>query len=289
MSDAVSVFVGCDPNDCDLEQMMVLEYSLRKHASLPVSIHWMRLSRDPASPWFSDPQGGLGWNTEQWVTPFSGFRWAIPALCSFTGRALYMDADMLVLRDIAELWRMPLQAGRVMSAKGSGKKWRFCVTLWDCAAARPFLPDADALRRSAGAHRQLIREFSGAPHRIQPLHPDDNNIDGEGRRADQIRILHYSDIGTQFSHRFSMPRLQSEGSRHWFDGAVLPHPRRDLQSLWEQYYHEALAAGYRLDAYRGPHFGAIAKASQANYQGNRLTRRSSLWTRLSRRLHAAML
>ena len=52
MHNAIRIFVGCDPNDCDLEQMMVLEYSARKHASRPVEITWMRLSRDPASPWY---------------------------------------------------------------------------------------------------------------------------------------------------------------------------------------------------------------------------------------------
>ena len=27
MTETIRVFVGCDPNDCDLEQMMVLDYS----------------------------------------------------------------------------------------------------------------------------------------------------------------------------------------------------------------------------------------------------------------------
>ena len=65
----VRVFVGCAPNHEDAESQAVLEHSIRKHASLPVDITWMKLSRDPVSP-FS------GWNTELWPTPFSGFRWA---------------------------------------------------------------------------------------------------------------------------------------------------------------------------------------------------------------------
>ena len=44
MTQTIQVFVGCDPNNCDLEQMMVLEYSLRKHTSHPVNITWMQLS-----------------------------------------------------------------------------------------------------------------------------------------------------------------------------------------------------------------------------------------------------
>src|SRR3546814_14032568 len=70
-TDAIRVFVGCDPNDCDLEQMMVLEHSLRQHASLPVDINWMQLSSDPQSFWYSDSGIPAGWHTERWATPFS--------------------------------------------------------------------------------------------------------------------------------------------------------------------------------------------------------------------------
>ena len=88
----IKLFIGCDPNNSDLEQMMVLDYSLHKHTSEPVEIIWMQLSRDPSSVWYSNPQTGEGWHTEKWATPFSGFRWAIPAYCGFSGRAIYMDA-----------------------------------------------------------------------------------------------------------------------------------------------------------------------------------------------------
>ena len=29
-NEVIKVFVGCDPNNCDLEQMMVLDYSIHK-------------------------------------------------------------------------------------------------------------------------------------------------------------------------------------------------------------------------------------------------------------------
>ncbi|WP_296470802.1 hypothetical protein [Pigmentiphaga sp.] len=88
MEDRIKLFIGCDPNDCDLEQMMVLEYSARKHSSLPIDIEWMRLSRAPSSFWFSDPAQGQGWRTEAWATPFSGFRWGVPAFCGYEGPPL---------------------------------------------------------------------------------------------------------------------------------------------------------------------------------------------------------
>ena len=55
-NEVIQVFVGCDPNNCDLEQMMVLEYSLRKHTSHPVNITWMQLSHDT--------------NSQRWIRKF---------------------------------------------------------------------------------------------------------------------------------------------------------------------------------------------------------------------------
>ncbi|MDX3904920.1 MAG: glycosyl transferase [Pigmentiphaga sp.] len=281
MEDRIRIFIGCDPNDCDLEQMMVLEYSLRKHASLPIDIEWMRLSKDPRSFWFSDAATQRGWRTETWATPFSGFRWAVPAFCNYEGRAIYMDTDMVVLCDIAELWRMPLPAGKVLTGKGRKHSWRFCVSVWDCAAARAHLPPIETLRSDPQSHQKLMRYFADRPELIQPMPSDYNNIDGEEKPVEAIRILHYSDMGTQFSHRYAFPRLEKEGRRHWFDGTVLPHPRHDLSALFDRYYEEALAHGLRLDDYRTPElFGMTIKESQRDYAGNRRTRKRTLWQRL---------
>ncbi|MCH6043866.1 glycosyl transferase, partial [Salmonella enterica] len=80
------------------------------------------------------------WRTEKWSTPFSAFRWAVPAAAGFQGRALYMDADMLVLCDLAEIWDLPLDDGAIVAGRRDGDGWRSCVALWDCAGARAHLP-----------------------------------------------------------------------------------------------------------------------------------------------------
>lgn len=277
MADRIRVFVGCDPNDSDLEQMMVLEYSLRKHASRPVDIQWMRLSRDPHSPWFSDAARGLGWRTETWSTPFSAFRWSVPACCDYRGRAIYMDADMLVLCDIAEVWETPLGAGKVVAGRPYRDSWLSCVSVWDCARAQAHIPPLDTLRANPHAHRDMKRYFTQHAQLVQPLDTRYNCVDGDGLPMQDIRILHYSDMGTQFSHRYSLPRLAREGGAHWFDGAIVTHPREDLAALFSRYYDEALAAGYTLDAYRArPPFGALNKATQKRYMGNRTAPRSRL-------------
>lgn len=280
-TEVMRIFVGCDPNDCDLEQMMVLDYSLRKHASLPLQIHWMRLSADPESFWYSDPAAAAGWQTRRWATPFSGFRWAIPAYCGYQGRAIYMDTDMIVLTDIARLWRAPIADGRVVVARPDPELPRFCVSMWDCERARAHLPSLTHLRERAGAHAETLKYFRQRPQLIEPLDPAFNNVDGENQPVERIGILHYSDMGTQFSHGRSMPRLAAQGQRHWFDGAVMPHPRADLAVLFEQTYAEAEANGLRPEDYRNPApFGRLPKKSERDYAGNRVTRpktRRSLW------------
>lgn len=277
--DLVRVFVGCDPNDCDLEQMMVLEHTLRKHASLPVEIHWMRLSRNAQSFWYSDPaRPDGGWRTERWATPFSGFRWGVPAHCGFEGRAIYMDTDMIVMADIAELWRTPLNAPAVFAARREQGFQRFCVMLWDCAAARGVLPGIAELRRLPDAHKRVTAHFAAHPEQVQPMNPAFNNIDGDDQPAERIKILHYSDMGTQFSHRYALPRLQAAGAAHWFDGEVMPHPRADLAELFDREYQDALASGRSLEQYRNPEpYGELIKKSERHYAGNPVTRGTRRW------------
>lgn len=269
--DTINIFVGCDPNNCDLEQLMVLEYSIRKHTHHPIKIHWMQLSHDPKSPWYSDPAQKKGWNTEKWATPFSGFRWAIPELCNFTGRAIYMDADVIVLSDISELWQHPIDDQAIVIAKGK-KSARLCTCVWDCAKAQEFLPSLEKLRTEANSHQSMIQLIKQHPELVTDYQDSYNNIDGEDMPIEDIKILHYSDMGTQFSHKYSIPRLEQNNQKHWFDGEIMQHPRQDLIALFDQYYQEALNAGYSLENYAIEPFGEFKKATQKKYQGNKVTR-----------------
>ncbi|ENX36828.1 hypothetical protein F889_00079 [Acinetobacter colistiniresistens] len=280
----IKIFVGCDPNNCDLEQMMVLDYSVRKHTKHPVEIVWMQLSHDPNSPWYTNQETGEGWHTEHWATPFSGFRWAIPESCNFQGRAIYMDADVVVLCDIAELWSHPKKNDAIVIAKGGKNVARLCTCVWDCEKARDYLPPLKDIQADPASHQKLMRLLKDKPKLVQSYQDSYNNIDGEGLAIDKIKILHYSDMGTQFSHKYSLARLETEGQKHWFDGEIMSHPREDLIALFDQYYQEALAAGYHPENYRIAPFGNFSKASQADYRGNKVTRpEDKNW--LTRSLH----
>ena len=255
----IKIFVGCASNNEDLESQAVLEYSLKKHSSQPVDITWMQLSKDKNSMW-------NGWATELWATPFSGFRWAIPAACDYQGKAIYMDSDMIILDDITKLYNQEFEEDRIVLAKGGEDSWRYCVSLWNCEAAKDVLPEIDEIKSDPSSHRKLMAYFGDKSNDLtQPFNGNWNCVDGENLTIDKIQILHYSFMSTQFHHKYSLPRLQKEGKSHWYDGQVMPHPRKDLQELFDKFLKEPIESGYKPENYIKEPYGEYKKESQKNY------------------------
>jgi hypothetical protein len=256
----IRLFVGCAANHEDLESQAVLEWSVRKHASEPVEITWMRLSRDPASPW-------SGWATERWATPFSGFRWCLPEVCGFQGRAIYCDSDVIFMADVAELWRQEFKPGKAIMAKGGGS-WRLCVSLWDCEAMRKHLPPLAAMKANSDFHRAQCGRISAASY-IQAFDGNWNCLDGEKCQSlhdRAIKAIHYTSIGTQPQLSYALPRLRAMGRRHWYDGKVEKHWRSDLVALFGEMLEEAKVNGCPPERYADePVYGDFRKASLKNY------------------------
>ncbi len=258
MVEPVRIWVGVAANNEDLESQAVLEYTLRKHASRPLEIQWMQLSRDPASPWYSD--GPNGWQTQLWTTPFSGFRWVIPELCGWQGRAIYTDSDIIYFADIAKLWDEPLKDGKIAIAKAGKHGQRFCVSLWDCERARFCLPSLRKLQDDPYIHRGLMERFAQAlPHLVQPFGTGNWNCldldDYRGLADPDLRALHYTAIPTQPQLRHALPRLEREGIRHWYQGEARPHPNPEIERLFDKLLAEATTAGYGIERYRREPYG----------------------------------
>lgn len=264
--DTIRIFVGCAANNDDLESQSVLEWSIRKHASMPVEITWMQLNRNPTSPFYSD--GNKGWQTQQWATPFSGFRWAVPSLCGYQGKAIYVDSDFIVLRDIAQLWKQQHNDGKIIIAGanfgGAGVSWRICMSLWHCERAKPFVAPYKTLMADPTQHNRMIVWLRQHHGMVQPFDGDWNNLDGKnGVDLAQVCAVHLTDMHTQCQLKHALPRLQKERRRHWFDGAIRPHPRKDIQALFDRLLVEAIKEGYGPEKYRVPLFGDLKKRSFA--------------------------
>lgn len=129
------IFVGSDRSQ--LLAVKVLEHSIRRHTDLPVSVRSMH---DLVLPTPRDVR-------QSGRTGFSFSRFAIPELADRTGRAVYLDADMLVFRDFRELFDLPFEGAKVVIQKevpdiaqqakdgAPPKRIKQCsVMLLDCAA-----------------------------------------------------------------------------------------------------------------------------------------------------------
>lgn len=255
----IRIFVGTPANSEDLECQAVLEFSLRKHATQPLDITWMMLSRDPQSFWYSNPKTRKGWNTQSWATPFSALRWGIPAACNYEGRAIYMDSDMIALADISELWSQPIPGGKALLAKG-GKTVVSCVMLMDCARMKAVLPSLAELKGVVGAYRHARGAIA---HAAADYAGNWNCRDGEHYPSiynSEVKVLHYTSIPTQPNHRHARARLKAEGKPHWFAGPDLPHPRREVIELFDKTLAEAIAAGRGPETFRvSPEFGEYGR------------------------------
>lgn len=264
MTSPIRVFVGCSSGD-DAESQAVLEHTLRAHASQPVELVWMQLSADPASPW-------SGWNTGGWNTPFTGLRWAIPEVCGFAGRAIYMDSDVILRGDVAELWAQPMPAGAFALVRGGGAKPpRTCVMVLDCAAARHWTPALKNLREAHDQHGMMTRQLDRFMDNMGQIPVGWNVVDLKGF-ADiddpAIRLIHYSSIAHQPHLRFAVERLARRGRRHWYDGERFDHWRPELVALFERELDAAIRAGDPPESYE-PRTPCAARGMRS-YRGVRV-------------------
>jgi len=246
----IRVYVGCASNNEDLDSQAVLEWSIRKNTKREVQIVWMQQTNNPENPLY-------GWNSREWATPFSAFRWAVPHLAGYQGKAIYTDSDVIFMADIGELYDQQHPDNAVLLAKGGGQ-WRLCVSMWDCAKAQDFMPDYDDMKADPQTHRKMTTK-SLQPGLIAAFDGEWNCLDREiGSRPvndSSIKAIHYTDMRSQPQLRHAIPRLQKEGGRHWFDGGLQPNKYPKINTLFDQLLIEAYENGYTLDKYKKEPFG----------------------------------
>ncbi len=216
------IFVGTD--DTQIVAHRVLEYSIRKHASIPVEFTPMldfphRMPRDPANR----PR-----------TRFSYCRFMIPELCGFRGRALYLDADMLVFGDIAELADLSFGSRKILcSTPEHPETWdqyggkylgarSAAVMLLDCSRLQW---DVDEIVGGLDEGRYTYEELMSDLCIVDPdevantIAPEWNDLERFDPNA--TKLLHYTIVPTQ-------PWKNDENP---------------LGELWMSYYREAVEAG----------------------------------------------
>jgi hypothetical protein len=228
--ETLHIYVGTDRWQQAAGAERVLEYSIRKNATCPVEIHWMRsgdpgweVSADGANgSWRIGREPGTAWPKQGWGTDFSCFRFAIPEIHGFEGRAVYMDVDMLVLGDVAELLNWPLPA-----------PWVCChpqitdVSVIDCSQ---FLdrkwPTLEHLKMFEGKAYHHVARLSEKQLVSASLSWDWNCRDSGDQWRDSTRLLHFTSVPHQPWHPYPTVKYK-------------PHPKTDWVSKWFNEKEEA--------------------------------------------------
>ena len=103
----IRIFIGYDPREAIAYH--VLCHSILSRSTRPVLITPLALSHIKDVMW--RPRHNLQ------STDFSFSRFLVPYLCNFADWAIFMDCDMLVLDDIANLWELKDDKFDVMCVK----------------------------------------------------------------------------------------------------------------------------------------------------------------------------
>jgi hypothetical protein len=194
----IRVYVGAD--ESQLVALRVLEHSIRSRTERPVRVIPMVDAPVP------EPRD----RSNRPRTGFSFSRFLIPELAGYRGRAIYLDADMLVFDDIGELWDHPLGSNLIACttqltapAAWSDDTWfhpgkQMSVMLLDCAGLDWKIDDiVDGLDDGRYTYADLLFDMCIVPaDRIDGSLPEAwNHLERYEPQA--TKLLHFTVVPTQ--------------------------------------------------------------------------------------------
>ena len=212
----------------------VLRYSIEKHASVSVDIttmdytlggHWANWNRgrETGEPTYESNSRNEEGKRSVWYTDFTNFRWAIPEICGFQGRAIYVDVDIILLANIQELFELPM-SHPVLSLTTQQSS----VMLMDCAAfknieAWPSLDEMKTSEMQIKDYAQILQDTDS----FGELPKEWNCLDGKGFKKKKTKLVHYTDMHTQPWRPYPDKLMYKTHA----------HPK--VEKLWFEYAQEA--------------------------------------------------
>lgn len=212
----------------------VLIYSLRRNSRRDLDIRVFNGTHNTIEREGYEPeQAPMSLKVKyQNVTEFSNYRFLVPEVCGYQGRAISMDSDVIALGDIGELFDTEMGDNDFLAKPAAyGNKieeqWGLSVMLIDCARARwtldQYFEEIEAgLYSYSDLHQMRPSFLAHHPFKIGRLNSRWNEFD---RRETDTRLLHYTNLYTQ----------------PW---KCRSHPYGDL---WFEYFNEARKIGYITD------------------------------------------
>lgn len=185
----IAIFIGA--SEGEWLPAKVLEYSIAKHSSMTAKCHFLYQSNIAIpKPRRADCQS---------KTPFSFQRFLIPELKGFSGKAIYLDSDMLVTDDISQLWRLDFNQCDLLCVKAETEyqsQSQFAVMLLNCEKLSWRIADLiKLLDDGTYSYSDLIHKMQAAPNYRAVIPPQWNSLDLY--EPGITSLLHFTDMTQQ--------------------------------------------------------------------------------------------
>lgn len=229
--ETVRVFIGS--GEASLLERKVLIYSLRKFTHRPLDIYVFNgthnaVELNDEEPFLTSMPLKIKYRN---TTEFSFYRFLIPEICKFEGKAIWLDSDMICLSDIGELFDSPMGDCDILAKKTSYSylspdQDARCpaVMLLNCATCKF---DLEALFAEVDQQLYAEKDMMHLTTKFRERHPYkigefDPNWNIRDRYDADTKLIHYTNLMTQ----------------PW---KYHNHPYGEL---WFNYLREAMDAGY---------------------------------------------
>lgn len=168
----LKIFIGYDPRQP--VSYNVLQHSILRHSSRPVSITPLVIKTLPIQ--------------RRGLTPFTFSRFLVPYLCDYTGWALFLDIDMLLLDDVSKVFKLADDKYAAMVSKNEHKfEWASAI-LFNCAhpanavLTPEFVETAEKLHAIQWMDESLVGD----------LPREWNHLVGYDKPRDDAKLVHYT-------------------------------------------------------------------------------------------------
>lgn len=211
----IPIFIGYDPREAIAYHTCV--NSIVRQSSVPVAIVPLALNN------FQDYNETHTDGSNQFIYS----RFLVPYLMGYSGHAIFMDGDMILRGDIAELWALRSLDKDVQVVKhnyktrmkekylGSKnedypcKNWS-SVMIFNCNNYPTKKLTPEYIQKSTGAH--LHRFAWTSEDRVGALPPEWNWLPDEYGANPDAKLLHYT-LGTPCFHEFATTTMADEWHR----------------------------------------------------------------------------
>jgi hypothetical protein len=224
----VKVFIGS--GEASLLERKTLIHSLRKYTQRDLDIYVFNgthnaIELNDGEPVLAPMSLRVKYRNE--ATEFSLYRFLIPEICNYQGKAIFLDSDIVCLSDIGELFDTPMEGNTFLARKGgyrSSNHWALSVMLIDCEKAKFDLESTfDEIDQGLydytdfmGMSRNYLKHH---PYQIGELDMGWNMLDSYDQNT---KLIHYTNLHMQ----------------PW------KYPNHPQGEFWFTHFNEAIAAGY---------------------------------------------